>query len=698
MRIRFLRRAASPAILALSLCGVLPHAATAEDAIVVTATRFPDDVAKLPASVTVITEDEIARSAARTLPELLAGEAGIGTRDFFGNNASSTTIDMRGYGAAAAQNTLILVDGRRLNDFDLSGVQWSSIPLSSIARIEIVRGSGAVLHGDGASAGVINIVTRSPLRQDRRFEASGRVATFNTSEGQLYGSIASGSFGLNASVYGFSSDGFRGNNRNEQRNHALNARWALGNSVLDLRVGDDRQDVRLPGARRIQASSGLDELTSNPRGAQTPKDYSSRDGQRASMGLVHRFGEAELSLGLDWRTKDQRSYFDQSGFPLYRADALDFGSFWPRLRVPFALGGMQHRLTIGAEFGNWRYHSRRTTVPENIARPITRVNVDQTTRAFYLQDVIELTDRTRLTAGLRAERARYSATDTLDTGAPGFSAAANSLAPAAGDRQRQHAWELGLRHSIDARWAAFARAGRSFRFVNADELYESDTAFKAQFQILRPQHALTHEAGAEWQSRIARGRVTVFRTIVTDEIHLDPFSTGVGNSNFPPLRRLGLELDGHWQPSPAWRIGANWTFVDARFLEGVLPGSGTAIGRNLDLAGRRVPLVPAQKLNLSSSWSPRSGTRISGLVTMVSRQVMDNDEPNTLGTRIPGYVLVDLKAEQTFSWGRLGLAINNVFDQSYFNYAVRSAFTKDRYAVYPLPGRTIGVTGEIRLD
>src|SRR5437016_9460656 len=95
-------------------------------------------------------------------------------KDLFGNNASNTSIDLRGFGATGPQNTLILLDGRRLNDIDLSGVQWSAIPLSSIERIEILRGTGAVLYGDNASAGVVNIVTRSPLRQGSAVEAFGR--------------------------------------------------------------------------------------------------------------------------------------------------------------------------------------------------------------------------------------------------------------------------------------------------------------------------------------------------------------------------------------------------------------------------------------------------------------------------------------------------------------------------------------------
>src|SRR5712691_627663 len=216
-----------------------------EDAVVITAPRFPEDVRRLPASVTVITAEDISKSAARTIPELLNEQVGFTMKDLFGNNASNTSIDLRGFGATGPQNTLILLDGRRLNDFDLSGVQWSAIPLSSIERLEILRGTGAVLYGDNASAGVVNIVTRSPLRQGNAVEAFGRAGSYRTLEGQLSGSFATDRLGVNGSMYGYSSDGYRVNNRNEQQNNTLNARLALGEAALDLRLGTDRQDVRL---------------------------------------------------------------------------------------------------------------------------------------------------------------------------------------------------------------------------------------------------------------------------------------------------------------------------------------------------------------------------------------------------------------------------------------------------------------------
>ena len=653
------------------------------DAVVIEATRFPEVARTLPASVTVLTAEDIAASPARTLPELLSQQAGITMLDFFGNNAATTSIDLRGFGVTGGQNTLILVDGRRMTDIDLTSVQWSAIPLASIERVEIMRGTGAVLYGDGASSGVINIVTRAPAREGVAGEAWGRVGTFSTREGQIYGSAASGSFGVNASVYGYSSDGYRANNRNEQQNNTVNLRWGIGATLLELRLATDRQDLRLPGARRVQPSIGLDEYASDPRGAQTPLDFASRDGERAGLTLSRRWGETDFSVGLDWRRKDQRSYFDQSGFPISRADVMDVTSLTPRMRIPFTTGAIPHRLTVGIDWHDWGYDSRRSDRPENIDRPINRVRVDQETRALYAQDSIELSPATRLLLGWREERVRFDATDTLDPGAPGFFF--NTAAPSVSRKQSASAWEVGLRHTLSAVWSLYGRVGQAFRFVNVDEIYENDAFFSAQFQILNPQRSRTYEAGAEWRGSALSLRGSVFRTDVTDEIHLDPFTTGVGNTNLPPSRRQGIELEARWDATRALRIMANYTYTDARFREGVLPGSPFAIGTGLSVAGKRVPLVPEHKLSGSFTWDLTARTRLSGALGAVSTQFMDNDEPNTLGTKVPSYAFADL-------------AINNAFDSHYYTYAVRSAFVADRYAVYPLPGRTFGLIAEFRAD
>src|SRR5262249_38662438 len=100
-------------------------------------------------SSTVITAQDIARSPSNTLPDILAQTPGVQLTTLFGSpvNGVKTSVDLRGFGAFALSNTLILVNGRRLNDVDMSQVDLSTIPLNSIERIEIIPGnSGAVLY------------------------------------------------------------------------------------------------------------------------------------------------------------------------------------------------------------------------------------------------------------------------------------------------------------------------------------------------------------------------------------------------------------------------------------------------------------------------------------------------------------------------------------------------------------------------
>src|SRR4029453_5994211 len=98
------------------------------------------------ASATGITAGEDAHLPAQALPEIIAQVPGVQLQSLYGGvNGAKTSVDLRGFGAFATNNTLFLLNGRRLNDVDKAGFDLSTIPLNSIERIEITRGnSGAV--------------------------------------------------------------------------------------------------------------------------------------------------------------------------------------------------------------------------------------------------------------------------------------------------------------------------------------------------------------------------------------------------------------------------------------------------------------------------------------------------------------------------------------------------------------------------
>ncbi|RLB01803.1 MAG: hypothetical protein DRG59_13545, partial [Deltaproteobacteria bacterium] len=126
------------------------------DEMVITATREPDIIKKVPKNVSVITAEDIAMAPSNSIVDLLSREASLNLRSMFGNDKKAG-LDIRGMGDTYVSNVIVMVDGFKLNPPDMAGADFSTIPLDQVERIEIVRGAGSVLYGNGAVGGVINI-------------------------------------------------------------------------------------------------------------------------------------------------------------------------------------------------------------------------------------------------------------------------------------------------------------------------------------------------------------------------------------------------------------------------------------------------------------------------------------------------------------------------------------------------------------
>ncbi|MHB8914756.1 MAG: TonB-dependent receptor [Thiobacillus sp.] len=653
--------------------------------IVVTSSRFEEPLGGQPANLTVITRQQIEHNPAATLPEILADYAGIGVRDLFGNNASNSTVDLRGFGAAAGQNTLILIDGRRLNDIDLSGVVWSALPLSAIERVEVIRGGASVLYGPGAVGGVINIITRSPLGKPNEASVALRAGSFATNDVQVYGNLAGKQMGITLAANRHRSDGYRDNNQTRQESLYGDARWKLPSDELIFKFGVDKLDQRLPGARLVQPSIGLNQLATDRKGTSTPKDWASRDGWQLGLTGNHKLAQGEATVDLGYRNKEQTSYFDFGGFPDYRNSELDVLSLSPRVKFLFDTGSVSHEWIVGVDLSQWDYDLRTSNAASNIGQPINRIKAEQRNTGIYVRDQMQLTPALSVNLGARTEWFRINAQDNYDATAPG--AFFGSEAPDAQQREREYAWEIGTRYRVAPSHLLYAKAGRSFRFATVDEIYEFSPVFSREFQFLKPQTAQDAELGWELGTAQQGGRAALYYAKVRDEIHLDPYKAGIGNTNLPPLNRYGLELEGRTQWGPVTLAGA-YTLAYARFTGGVYNGE------NLD--GKNVPLVSRHKLALNLTWKLGAATRLLTSTNYYSSQYLDNDEANTLGVKIPAYTVSDLKLDHQIGNWTFAVAVNNVFDEDYYTYAVRSSFTPDRYAAYPLPGRSGWVSAEYK--
>ena len=128
---------------------------------VVSASRTSRSAVFAPASVSIITDEDIASSGARTIPDLLRRVAGI---DVVAMSASDQNVSIRGFNQRVSNRVLVLVDGRSVYQDFLGATFWTTLPfnLEDIERIEVIRGPGAALYGANAVVGIINIITRQP--------------------------------------------------------------------------------------------------------------------------------------------------------------------------------------------------------------------------------------------------------------------------------------------------------------------------------------------------------------------------------------------------------------------------------------------------------------------------------------------------------------------------------------------------------
>mgnify|MGYP003478011455 CR=1 FL=1 len=129
----FKSRGIALALSSLLLAG--PAAAADEAAVIVSASRFDETDPRLPANISVITREDIRSTPAFDLPAVLRTAAGVDVRSLYGSLGLDAAVDLRGFGETAASNTLILLDGQRLNPVDMGSISWSAIPLESIQRI-----------------------------------------------------------------------------------------------------------------------------------------------------------------------------------------------------------------------------------------------------------------------------------------------------------------------------------------------------------------------------------------------------------------------------------------------------------------------------------------------------------------------------------------------------------------------------------
>lgn len=681
MTSRFIRRYAGALACTAPLAALAQTAAPATsaapqlDTITVTASRVPTDGRTQPVPVSVIDAADIEASSARTLQDLLSTQSSV---HLINNTGSSDNaiVDLRGFGLTGASNTLILIDGIKQNDNDLSAPSLGTIPLSQIERIEIVRGSGAVQYGGGATGGVVNIITRQGFDRPVDARATFSIGNYGLRQTDASVQMNNGKVGVEAWGQKLDTDNYRDNNKERRAGGggALTFRHDTGSIRLYARTTS--QKLGLPGPRAVDPSTGLNQFEDDPRGATFEDDYIKSRTDAFGLQVRQQIGRGTLYAELSQRDKDLDGFSDDGFGETLRDQQLRETTGSLRYQLPFDGG---HSVVAGVD--GLYSRTNATTSPW--------YDVDQTSlsrqrqHAVFAEGTLRAAPGTTITLGGRRQ---YAASD-LDV---------LSGSNTSSDTSRHlSAWQLGARQDLVAGFSAYGKIGRSFRLPNADELLSVDTP-------LRPQTSTDKELGVLWTQGASSARLAWFHYDLKNEIQYNPLADGAfgpgsgANVNLSPTRRQGVELEGRWAVTPSITLDGNVTWMQAEFR------SGTYLG--VDLRGNSVPLVPEWLANAGVTWRPTDALFLGVSAQYVGSSRMDNDQANQFSTKIDDYVLFNAKAGYRFTTNVEGtLAVTNLFDKEYATYGIRGADASfqylgptARYNLYPGMGRSVVATLTVR--
>ena len=594
-------------------------AATEIPAVVVSAARTEQSTLTTPASITVITREQIEVSGARHINEVLRGQGGVQINDLYGDG-SRATVDMRGFGDTAGSNTLVLVDGRRLNNPDIAAPDLNSIALEDVERIEIIQGSAGVLFGDQAVGGVINVITRKPgaLRHSLKLSAG----SYNTVQLHAMTSQALDN-GINylLSVDARESDNYRDHNEASYLNGLGKLGYEYDSGSVFGELQYINEELNTPGP--LFADQVIED-----RRQVSPNyvdDFSNAKTAIARIGLVQQ-------LSNNWSLEAELTGRDTNGeFRLVSMDGTQdrqVVEFTPRF-IGFVPAMNNTMLTLGADAVDSDY---------KLSSGFGDQLNDQMQGSLYAQAVIPASEVLDITLGVRYAEVENELRDSF------------TFTSGQQIDDEVTVGTFGLAIKADENWRILFRADQNYRFAKVDEYTSAlPVTTPPGVNILKTQEGVSIETGVEWASGSDTAKLLIYQLDLDDEIAYDPVN--FANINLDETRRKGVITSGYWQQSKKLGYSASYTFTDAEVLSGAF-------------AGKDIPLVARHSVLLGSDYQLTEKWQLYGELFAISDRVFGGDFNNVLG-RLPGYGIINIKAGYDHRDFSFTARINNLLNKAY---------------------------------
>ena len=621
-----------------------------------------------------IKREEFSSKTNKLFHEILETNAGIKSRSLYGSSSSGskTSIDIRGMGAQTKSNILIMVNGQRLNNIDMGEIDFPSIPIDSIGKVEVYKGNAAtVLYGDGAIGGAINIITNPNYQKKNKNELIVKTGTFNKREYIYNNSKNFNKFSINSYFNHIETDGYRDQNESQQNNFTSQLIIPSSNGDHFISFNLNEQIMSTP-SDRSQA-----ELYVDRKGSDTPDDYISSDGSSILYTKKYTLeNNKSLILSSSFRQKDSYSDLQTSAsYPSYSETFTKNYQFTPRINQKVHLFKNTFDAIYGIDILYADYESKRKKNASAI--PKHTYNAWQTTQSLYTQQSTNITEKLKIGGGLRIQKNSIVIGDFLNTAAPDY-ADWDSEHTRFTDNEINYAINFGFEKKINKLINSYGRIGNGFRFPNIDDRIGGSGN---QSLELDTQQTKELEIGFKNKSKKFYSNISGYLIEGKNELGYD--SDEFVNININSTRRYGLEYTQKYRINKILEMKSDFTWAEAKYTSG---DQGTYA---TDFKNKDVPLVPQFSLDSSFDWQISKYLSIIPSINYQDGMRMESDDENFQDTKIPSHLLTNLFILNQRDVFDLSITIKNLFNEKYHNYAVASSSTNGTYNAYPEPGREI---------
>ena len=595
---------------------------------------FNGDDVSAPFASEIYTLDDIKNSKSNNIYDFLTQNTSLSLAPSSGNRFSQK-ISARGYGlTVGSANLVITVNGRRLNNIDMSGSQINTININDIEKIEITKGSGSIVYGDSAMAGVINIFTKKNLNN--------KISTSIGNNGFMQTSASAGVSGekidLNMSINNLKHDGYsvadpQGNkDKGEQTKSNINVRYVTdGGTEFELAYDTNELENRYPNA--ISQA----QFDANPAQNSLGRVYTISEKESDTLTYkVKRELVDNLTLSRSssiFNKSVKTTAHDQYGAGIAYYDKPSRYNYDYR-SADYILTYKDNNLKIDGGYSSFDGAREQPTAPNSwdILNTSTKNNKGLFTRAQYSQN------DTTYSVGARLEKIYYEYKRTT-TGVKLTS------------KHNEEAYDIGFNTKLNPKTTIFSNYNQAFQAPLVDRFFSSNGTFN---EFISPSSSKTINLGLNHLTDKSKTKVTLYRSNIKNEIYLN---SAFKNTNLDESHKQGLELQYLFKVTPKWSTNVNYAYTDA-IIDKEADDAGA-------LNGKTNPMTSKHNISASVIYSISDKANMTLTQKYRSDAFNEMDYINTGIRKQMAYNSTDFNFSYKANDLEFNFDVENLFDNSY---------------------------------